>query len=195
MAYKFNPFTGNLDIVGSGSGASTFLGLTDTPADYTGQTGNSLKVNATEDGLEFYTPVTDTDEKVSIDADAIPGYLGSANNDGVLRTGTNLSYSDGGDYITLDVDSTKASNWDTAYGWGNHADANYFDKDTDTATTINALLRDGSNANQNVSLGSYGLTANGTISGGTLTDGTLSVTGGVITGASGSNSMWTNRDI
>ena len=28
------------------------------------------------------------------------------------------------------------SNWDTAYGWGNHASQNYFDKDTDTLDAI-----------------------------------------------------------
>jgi hypothetical protein len=38
------------------------------------------------------------------------------------------------------------------------------------------------------------LTTTGTITGGTLTDGTFSVTAGAITGASGSNSMWTNDE-
>jgi len=36
-------------------GGGTFLALTDTPADYTGQAGKFPKVNATEDGLEFQT--------------------------------------------------------------------------------------------------------------------------------------------
>jgi len=39
-----------------GGGVSTFLGLTDTPANYTGQAGKYLKVNAGEDALEFTTP-------------------------------------------------------------------------------------------------------------------------------------------
>jgi hypothetical protein len=37
------------------SGAYSFLGLTDTPSAYTGQAGKVVKVNATEDGLEFGT--------------------------------------------------------------------------------------------------------------------------------------------
>ena len=56
-----------------------------------------------------------TDEKVKVDADATAGYLGAASNDGVLRAGTYLSYTDGGDYITLDV-----TGWDldNAYSAG-----------------------------------------------------------------------------
>lgn len=42
-----------------------------------------------------------TDEKVKVDAAAAAGYVGAASNDGVLRTGTGLSYTDGGDYVTL----------------------------------------------------------------------------------------------
>lgn len=46
-----------------------------------------------------------TDEKVKIDAAATAGYIGAVYNDGVLRTSTvtigGLSYTDGGDYITL----------------------------------------------------------------------------------------------
>ncbi len=42
-------------------------------------------------------------EKVRVDKDALEGYLGASSTDGVLRTGSNLSYTDGGDYITLDT--------------------------------------------------------------------------------------------
>jgi len=38
---------------GGAGGVSTFLGLTDTPADYNGQGEKVVKVKATEDGLEF----------------------------------------------------------------------------------------------------------------------------------------------
>jgi hypothetical protein len=51
-----------------------------------------------------------------------------------------------------------------------------------------------STATGNWNLISHNLTTTGTISGGTLTDGTLSVTGGTITGACGSNSMWINDE-
>ena len=42
-----------------------------------------------------------TDEKVGVDAGATAGYLGAASNDGVLRTGIGLSYTDGGNFVTL----------------------------------------------------------------------------------------------
>jgi len=44
---------------GSGSGSENFVGLTDTPSSYTGQSGKVLAVNSTEDGLEFVDAATD----------------------------------------------------------------------------------------------------------------------------------------
>jgi len=59
-----------------GGGAASFLGLDDTPSSYSGQSGKSVRVKATEDGLEYYTPSADTDEKVGITAaDTTPDYL------------------------------------------------------------------------------------------------------------------------
>ncbi len=55
MQIQFNPFTGNLDLIGTGSGATVFTGLTDVPQSYTGQAGKGVRVKATEDGLEFYS--------------------------------------------------------------------------------------------------------------------------------------------
>ena len=43
------------------------------------------------------------DVKVSIDAAATAGYLGAASNDGVFRTDASLTYTDGGDFITLSI--------------------------------------------------------------------------------------------
>lgn len=37
-------------------GSSTFTGLTDTPASYTGESGKTVTIKATEDGVEFTTP-------------------------------------------------------------------------------------------------------------------------------------------
>lgn len=39
----------------TGGGASSFLGLTDTPSSYTGQSLKAVRVNAGETGLEFFT--------------------------------------------------------------------------------------------------------------------------------------------
>jgi hypothetical protein len=41
---------------GIGGGVTQFIGLTDTPNSYSGQTGKSVRVNVTETGLEYYTP-------------------------------------------------------------------------------------------------------------------------------------------
>lgn len=67
------------------------------------------------------------DEKVAIDAEATPGYLGAAFNSGVLRTGAPLTYADGGDFITLgfshlglqslvDPDADRIMVWDDSAG-------------------------------------------------------------------------------
>ena len=85
---------------------STFIGLSDTPNDYSGHGGKGVRVNAGATGLEFYTLVGGTDEKVGVDSVATPGYLGVASNDGVLRTSSPLTYVDGGDFVTLGVDET-----------------------------------------------------------------------------------------
>jgi len=45
-------------------------------------------------------------EKVRVDKDALEAYLGASSSDGVLRTSSPLSYIDGGDYITLGLDTT-----------------------------------------------------------------------------------------
>lgn len=89
----------------AGAGA-TFVDLADTPASYTGQAGKYTKVNVTEDGLEFGTPAGATDKKVGIDSGATPGYIGAASNDGVLKTSSPITYSDGGNFITLGIDET-----------------------------------------------------------------------------------------
>lgn len=53
----YNSTTGTLTygdtISGSGAGATTFTGLTDTPSSYSGQAGNYVRVNSGETALEF----------------------------------------------------------------------------------------------------------------------------------------------
>lgn len=41
---------------GGGAGAGSFLGLSDTPADYAGHEWESVRVNAAGDGVEFFKP-------------------------------------------------------------------------------------------------------------------------------------------
>ena len=43
------------------------------------------------------------DVKVAVDSGATAGFLGAASSDGVLRTDATLTYSDGGDFVTIGV--------------------------------------------------------------------------------------------
>lgn len=52
--------SGILNLSSGGSGATTFLELTDTPASYSGQTLKGVRVKEDETGLEFYD-IDDTD--------------------------------------------------------------------------------------------------------------------------------------
>lgn len=45
-----------------------------------------------------------TDRKVAVDAVATPDYLGALSSDGVLRVNAPLTYADGGNFVTLDID-------------------------------------------------------------------------------------------
>ena len=46
-------------------GPDSFLELSDTPNDYTGQANNDINVNATEDGLEFTADVISIGDGIS----------------------------------------------------------------------------------------------------------------------------------
>ncbi|MEE4238747.1 MAG: hypothetical protein V2I51_18655 [Anderseniella sp.] len=86
--------------------AGTFVALSDSPADYTGQQGKLVKVNATEDGLIFGDPSGsavawgDITGTISAQTDLTPAAIGAAT-------------------------SAQGANADTAHGWGDHASAGY----------------------------------------------------------------------
>jgi hypothetical protein len=46
------------------------------------------------------------DAKVGVDAAATPDYLGAASSDGALRSASPLSYTDGGNFVTMGIDTT-----------------------------------------------------------------------------------------
>ncbi|NLV18340.1 MAG: hypothetical protein GXY51_02495 [Bacteroidetes bacterium] len=84
---------------GSGSGVTTFVGLTDTPLAYTGYAGYFPKVNAGETALEF-AELTESD---------------------ITDLGTYLTSESDPVFTASDVYSVTTAditNWDTAYGWG-----------------------------------------------------------------------------
>ena len=56
-----------------------------------------------------------TDAKVGIDVGATPDFLGAASNDGALRVGTGLSYTDNGNSVTLDTTEINPASASWAY--------------------------------------------------------------------------------
>ena len=64
-----------------------------------------------EKSLEISTSAS-ADEKVSVDSGSTPGFLGDSSANGVLRTDSPLTYSDGGDYVTLGFDSSALEHGD-----------------------------------------------------------------------------------
>lgn len=54
----------------TGGGASAFTDLTDAPSSYTGQAGKYVKVNSTEDGVEFSTVSVSGDDMGAVDTEA-----------------------------------------------------------------------------------------------------------------------------
>jgi len=68
----------------------------------TGEEGATKYLREDGDGTcSWQTPGGASDVKVAVDAGATAGYLGAAWNDGVLHVGTGLSYTDGGNYVTV----------------------------------------------------------------------------------------------
>ena len=100
------------------SGASSFTGLTDTPANYTGGANKFVKVNSAGNALEYV---------------AEPGYLTSvpaqsfASLTGKPTTIAGYGITDG--YADSDADArivaAGSANWNTAFGWGDHSTAGY----------------------------------------------------------------------
>lgn len=89
--------SGNIVISGGGEGSSTFLGLTDTPSSYTSQGLKLLRVNNATNAIEFFTANYLTSE-------SDPVFTASA---------------------AAGITNTNISNWNTSFGWGNHASAGY----------------------------------------------------------------------
>lgn len=81
--------------------------------------------------------VAAADGKVKIDSGATPDYLGAANSDGVLRTDATLDYTDGGNFITLSLDSTLKSNYDAAFSHVSADGSSHADVVTNSAKNTN----------------------------------------------------------
>jgi len=113
--WRFNPFTGTRDYYVEGLSLST--AASGDIIYYNGTIwtrlakGNNDEVLTLAAGIPSWAAAGGADAfTVKIDAGAAAGYLGAAYNDGVLRVDQNeLTYADGGDFITLGL-----ANHDTA---------------------------------------------------------------------------------
>lgn len=75
----WNNTTGKYDLraITTSGGSSTFIGLTDVPASYSGQSLKSVRVNSGETGLEFYTATGGSSSFITL-TDAPASYSGAA---------------------------------------------------------------------------------------------------------------------
>jgi hypothetical protein len=126
----------------SGGGDISANRTFDVDADYAVITANDGATDVTAAELEELTDGSTTalhthagvgtDEAVAVDAAATPGFLGAAAGDGVLRTSTPLSYTDGGDFVTITLDSTADFDSTGTWQFGRveiDADTCYIDRD------------------------------------------------------------------
>lgn len=85
----------DIDLSASGTGASEFTGLTDTPSSYTGEGGQAVIVKGTEDGLEFGTAGGGANLEIK--------------DEGTILTPSGTSIDFVGDAVTATIDGTKAT--------------------------------------------------------------------------------------
>ena len=124
-----------------------------------------------------------TTENVYLTADGEIKFISGYQNG--ISTAKTATYSSAGNLTipgTFSADGYNKSNWDTAYGWGDHSTAGYLTSYTDTNTTYSVALSDGATGEVDIDL-----TAGGSGSGTdsvTLKQGsnvTLSRSGDVVT--------------
>lgn len=118
-----------------------------------------------------------TDELVGIDSGATAGYIGAAANDGVIRTTTPLSYTDGGDFVTITLDST--ASFDSTGTWQFarvelDADTCYLDRDGSNNMTFTDAVT-GTKTLAELSSGGAAATRS-TFTNATLSSGVLTIT-------------------
>ena len=143
----------------SGGGSGNFVGLTDTPANFSGAAGRFVKVNSSANALEFVAVDTDgiiegssnlyyTSARANADFDTRLATKSTTN----LAEGTNLYYTDA--RVNARVSALGSANWNTAYGWGDHSTAGY-----QTTAGLNAAID--THLNQSNPTSGYVLSWNG----------------------------------
>ena len=143
---KYNGTSGKWEIADDstgGGGATTFTGLSDTPANFTGGANKFVKVNGAGNALEY---VADPGYLTSVPAQSFASLTGkpttiagygitdafdntafdtrlAAKDTGDLAEGSNLYYTNA--RADARIVAAGSANWNTAYGWGDHGAAGY----------------------------------------------------------------------
>ena len=100
--------------------------------------------------------------KVKIDTNATVDYLGAAFNDGALRTGTGISYADGGNFVTLTTNDGEIAH-DSLSGYDSN---DHIDHTTVSVSSGNGLTGGGTiDGNQTLALDINGLSVAGIAAG------------------------------
>lgn len=94
----------DVGITHGGTGQSTQQAAIDALTNVSAATNEHILTKDTATGNAIFKAAPSGDNyTVKVDSGAAADYIGAANSDGVLRAGTSLSYTDGGDFITLDA--------------------------------------------------------------------------------------------
>lgn len=103
--------TGGIDISGGRWGEITGTLSDQTQFSDVSTLGTSSDKFVSERAIKVYVDgQADLNNKVGVDSGATPDFLGAASNDGVLRTSADISYTDGGDFVTLGLANSYALN-------------------------------------------------------------------------------------
>lgn len=114
-----------------GNGSTSFNVSDSETVNIAAGTGISIGVNTGTNTLTITNTVTDTDTGIlNVVEDTTPQLGGTLDANGnTIDMGANT------------ITDTKVGNWDTAYGWGNHATAGYLTSETYTGT-LNNIVED-----------------------------------------------------
>ncbi|KKN55899.1 hypothetical protein LCGC14_0577900 [marine sediment metagenome] len=95
----------DVPIADGGSGQSTAQLAINALSAVSGATNEHVLTKDTGTGNAIFKAAAGggSDVKVGVDVGATAGFLGAASGDGVLRTGSKLSYTDGGNFVTIDT--------------------------------------------------------------------------------------------
>ena len=154
---------------GGGGGSTTFIGLSDTPANFTSQAGKYLKVNAGATALEYVTlPVDPNTQLTTEQVQDIVGAMFSGN----TETRITATYEDSDGTIDLVVDDQSTDN-NTTYSQSSVVDgSNVKLRLTDSGSTNDdILLTAGTNINfTSVTAGGFTINHTGSAVASVVTD-------------------------